>query len=136
MAGRAHAGMSNNINTILFIDLSFLIKGKLLIFHFWKLVISESIHAIPHVASWNSEGKGRVSRTGILRAWGIMQFGITNAWGVSALNFQRRKTAVVNLPKTTGFSVLASLVSTLNKIRSSWLPRNSTCQSPGEFLSG
>lgn len=30
-----------------------------------------------------------ISWTGILKAWAVMQFGIPNAWGDSALNFQR-----------------------------------------------
>ena len=53
-------------------------------------MIPENFHTIPRAASWNSEGEGDISWTGILKAWerhGGTQFGIPNARGVSALNF-------------------------------------------------
>ena len=37
-------------------------------------------------ASWNSEGEG-VSWTGILRAWGVTQFGIQNTQGSFIFEF-------------------------------------------------
>lgn len=57
-------------------------------------MISENSHTIP----WRGRGGGGhlgipqergISWTGILKAWAVMQFGIPNAWGDSALNFQR-----------------------------------------------
>ena len=35
-----------------------------------KWVIPENIHTIPRTASWNSEGEGGVSWTGIPKTWG------------------------------------------------------------------
>lgn len=39
-----------------------------ILFCYW--VIPENIYTIPRAASWNSEGEGGVSWTGILKAWG------------------------------------------------------------------
>ena len=44
-------------------------------------MIPENIHTIPWAASWNSEGEGGVSWSGIPKAWGVMQFGVPKAWG-------------------------------------------------------
>ena len=46
-------------------------------------VIPENIHTLPWAASWNSKGEG-IFWTGILKAWGVIQFQIPNTWGREA----------------------------------------------------
>jgi len=61
-------------------------------------VIPENIHTTYHGQHLGIPRERGVSWSGILKAWGVIQFRIPNAWkGGSALDFQRGKMAKASL---------------------------------------
>ena len=86
-------------------------------------MIPENIHTIPQAAFWNSKGGG--SWTGILKAWGVTQFGIPNALGVFSSEFPEKEDGL-EFGDLISFPVCKSSV---NRpwIKSMWISEQISC---------